>query len=155
MKGYFQKEDLTSACIDSDGWLHTGDTGRFDEDGFLHVNGRIKDLIVLEDGTTLHPQEVESLLLSSTLVKDACVLAAKNPDTQANEVAVVIVPYKLDEHYLAAARKDIERICQTLDSSKKPARIAFSTRDLPHTHTGNLKRQDVARLLESDGAMIK
>jgi len=155
MKGYFQNDVLTSQCIDSDGWLHTGDLGRFDDDGFLHITGRLVDLIVLADGKKVHPREIESFLVSSSFVKDICVLSAKNPVTQADEMVAVVVPYKLDDHYIAAARKDIDQICRTLDSFKKPKRIAFSTRDLPHTQSGNVKRQEVARLLECEGAVIK
>ena len=155
MKGYFQNEELTLQSVDADGWLHTGDVGGFDEDGFLHVSGRMTDMIFLADGATLHPQGIESLLMSSAFVKDVCVLGVKNPITQTSEIVAVIVPIKLDEHYIAATRKDIDLLCQSLDLAKQPQRIAFSTKELPRTHSGNLKRHEVAKLLETDGAMIK
>jgi non-ribosomal peptide synthetase component E (peptide arylation enzyme) len=59
MRGYFRREDLTNVVIDQAGWFYTGDLGSFDDDGFLFVTGRIKDLIVLTGGKKVYPEEVE------------------------------------------------------------------------------------------------
>ena len=61
MKGYFNRPDLTRQVIDHSGWLHTGDIGYIDEDGYLFVDGRMKNIIVLGSGKKVQPEELEAL----------------------------------------------------------------------------------------------
>lgn len=59
MKGYYKNEEKTREVLDEDGWFRTGDSGRLDEDGRLYLNGRTKNVIVLESGNNVYPEEVE------------------------------------------------------------------------------------------------
>lgn len=74
MIGYY-KDPQATAEVMRDGWFHTGDLGRLDEKGYLHITGRRKDLIVLENGKNVHPEEIEGYLTELPLVTEAVVWA--------------------------------------------------------------------------------
>ena len=78
MKGYFENDAATEACI-KDGWFHTGDIGSFDEEGFLRITDRKKDIIVTAGGKNVSPQNIESRILADTLFLQAVVLGDKRP----------------------------------------------------------------------------
>jgi len=76
MLGYYKDPEATAAKIDSDGWLHTGDKGHLDEDGYLYVEGRLEqDIIVLPNGENIRPDNIESLINALPEVKESIVLA--------------------------------------------------------------------------------
>ena len=76
MLGYYKDPAATAAKIDSDGWLHTGDKGHLDEDGYLYVEGRLEqDIIVLPNGENIRPDNIESLINALPEVKESIVLA--------------------------------------------------------------------------------
>ena len=73
MKGYYNMPEQTAACIDENGWLHSGDIGRMDEDGYYYITGRLKDLII-RGGENISPKEVEDFLGKMPGVKDVAVV---------------------------------------------------------------------------------
>ena len=76
MLGYYKDPEATAAKIDSDGWLHTGDKGHLDEDGYLYVEGRLEqDIIVLPNGENIRPDNIESLINALPEVRESIVLA--------------------------------------------------------------------------------
>lgn len=76
MLGYYKDPEATAAKIDSDGWLHTGDKGHLDEDGYLYVEGRLEqDIIVLSNGENIRPDNIEVLINALPEVKESIVLA--------------------------------------------------------------------------------
>ncbi len=77
MKGYYKMPDETDATL-KDGWLHTGDKGYIDEDGFLFINGRVKNLIILSNGENISPEEIENKLALSPLVAEVIVTGENN-----------------------------------------------------------------------------
>lgn len=79
MKGYLGRPDATTAMIDTDGWLHTGDVGHVDEDGWLFVVDRVKELIKYK-GFQVAPAELEALLLTHPGIADAAVIGTYNAD---------------------------------------------------------------------------
>lgn len=74
MKGYYNMPEATAAAISPEGWLHSGDLGVMDENGYLRVTGRIKDMII-RGGENVYPREVEEYLLSMPGVLDVQVVA--------------------------------------------------------------------------------
>ena len=89
MMGYVNAPELTRQIITEDGWLCTGDIGYEDEDGFIHITGRKKSLIILSNGANVSPEQIENLLLDHQLIKEALVYGEGNtivaeiyPDSQ-------------------------------------------------------------------------
>ena len=77
MKGYYQMPDETAETL-KDGWLHTGDKGYMDEDGYLFINGRVKNLIILSNGENVSPEELENKLALNPLVAEVIVTGEEN-----------------------------------------------------------------------------
>jgi long-chain acyl-CoA synthetase len=77
MQGYYNKPANTAEAIDKDGWLHTGDIGQFDEDGYLKITDRKKNLIVLSNGKKVAPQPMENWLSESSFISHAIILGDK------------------------------------------------------------------------------
>jgi long-chain acyl-CoA synthetase len=74
MLGYYKDEEATAETIDADGWLHTGDLGRLDEQGFLYLTGRSKNMILTAAGQNIYPEEIESQLNNMPCVEESLVL---------------------------------------------------------------------------------
>ncbi|MBN1288655.1 MAG: long-chain fatty acid--CoA ligase [Actinobacteria bacterium] len=77
MKGYLNDPGATAAVWDSDGWFHTGDIGYLDEDGFLFINDRKRDLIITSGGKNVAPQNIENALKLESLIEQVCVVGDK------------------------------------------------------------------------------
>lgn len=77
--GYFRDEAATSATIDDDGWLHTGDVGELDDEGFLTITDRMKDLIITAGGKNISPSEIENNLKVSPYIREAVVIGDRRP----------------------------------------------------------------------------
>lgn len=77
MKGYYQMPEETAETL-KDGWLHTGDKGYMDEDGYLFINGRVKNLIILSNGENISPEEIENKLALNPLVGEVIVTGENN-----------------------------------------------------------------------------
>ncbi len=74
MLGYYQDEEATAETIDADGWLHTGDLGRLDDDGHLFLTGRSKNMILTASGQNVYPEEIESQLNNMRCVEESLIL---------------------------------------------------------------------------------
>jgi long-chain acyl-CoA synthetase len=148
MAGYWNDDALTRETVDADGWLHTGDLGHLDDDGFLFVTGRAKDLIVLESGKKVQPEEVETVLQHSGLFADVCVVgvvAADGRSPSAERVCAVVVPAQTmtdDE-----VQVEVARLSAGLSGYKRPRLVDVWDTDasLPRTAKRSVRRSEVAR----------
>jgi len=75
-QGYFRNPEATAQTVDADGWLHTGDVGVLDDDGFLKITDRKKDILITAGGKNIAPSEIENALKVSPYVREAIVLGA-------------------------------------------------------------------------------
>ena len=91
MKGYWRQPEATAAAIDRDGWFHTGDIGYLDEDGFLFIADRLKDMVI-SGGENVYPAEVESALYAHPAIAEIAVIGL--PDAQWGEAVVAVVALK-------------------------------------------------------------
>jgi O-succinylbenzoic acid--CoA ligase len=132
---FVQGPTVAPGAADSDGWLHTGDLGRIDEEGFLFVEDRIDDLIV-SGGENVVPAEVEQVLLRHPQVADAAVIGREDPEWQQAVTAVVVLH---DDADLPA--EELRRHCAAeLAGYKVPKRIEIASA-LPRTPSGKLLRR--------------
>ncbi|HUQ04060.1 MAG TPA: AMP-binding protein [Kofleriaceae bacterium] len=143
MKGYLDRPDLTAQVIDNDGWLHTGDLGRIDADGFLYVTGRAKDLIVLGGGKKVYPDEVEAVLAASPRFAEVCVLGVRARQGH-DEVCAVVVPIADGGDDSVDAETEIARMLSDVASFKRPTRVVVRSEPIPRTTTRKAKRAALA-----------
>jgi acyl-CoA synthetase (AMP-forming)/AMP-acid ligase II len=130
-----QGPTVAPGCADSDGWLHSGDLGRIDDEGFLYVEDRIDDLIVT-GGENVVPAEVEQVLLRHPEVADAAVVGREDPEWQQAVTAVVV----LREH-AELPTEELRRHCASeLAGYKVPKRIEIASA-LPRSPSGKLLRR--------------
>ncbi len=130
-----QGPTVAPGCADADGWLHTGDLGRIDEEGFLYVTDRIDDLIV-SGGENVVPAEVERVLMGHPEVVDAAVVGREDPEWQQAVTAIVVL-----RSGSATSADDLRRHCaEALAPFKVPKRIELASA-LPRTPSGKLMRR--------------
>ncbi len=160
MQGYYKRPDLTKEAIDSDGWFHTGDVGKIDQDGYLYITGRLKNLIVLAGGKKIHPEEVEGVISNCQSVKEVCVLglcdSSGNKKDQEQVVAVVTPSdnfKSMHANHNGNADKELIKLVEkeyvNLASYKQPTRIIVLDEELPKTAIRKVKRNDLINLLKS------
>ena len=133
MKGYLNNPEATAATVDSDGWLHTGDIGVVDEDGYLEITDRLKELIKVK-GYQVAPAELEALLLKHPQISDAAVIPI--PDAEAGERPKAFV--------VATAALSSEQVMQFVDAQvsyyKRLAQVAFVDA-IPKSPSGKILRR--------------
>lgn len=78
MRGYFGQEDATRAAIDEQGWLHSGDLGVLDEDGYLRITGRLKDMVI-RGGENIYPAEIEAMFYKHPKIAEVAVFGIPDP----------------------------------------------------------------------------
>jgi long-chain acyl-CoA synthetase len=150
MKGYYKNPEATAACISSDGWFNTGDVGHIDEDGFISIQGRIKDLIVLGSGKKVAPEEVEPHFRDIPKVQEFCIIGTKSEHgaTQGTEiVTAVVVLNPMDISEKEKIQKKLIHEALNLSYYKRPTRFVFLTEPLPKTTTLKIKKNLVKELI--------
>jgi acyl-CoA synthetase (AMP-forming)/AMP-acid ligase II len=136
MRGYWGREADTAAAV-RDGWFHTGDAGSLDEDGFLYIRDRIKDMIV-SGGENIYPAELESVLMGHPAVADVAVIGV--PDDRWGETVRAIVVRRpgaeLEEQELIDWSRD------RLAGFKRPRTVAF-THAIPRNPSGKILKREL------------
>ncbi len=141
MKGYFNRPDETAEVL-KDGWLHTGDLGHLDENGYLYITGRKKEIIVLSNGKNINPSEIEAKIENTAAcVSDIGVFADKD------QLRAIIVPNKAelknkdeDSIYNTIKWEVIDKYNQSVAPYKKITSFTIFHSELPRTRLGKLQR---------------
>lgn len=131
MQGYYKNPEATQAAI-QDGYLHTGDLGKFDDQGKLHIIGRKKEVLVLPSGTKIFLPEYEMQLSQALHEDDLCVML----DNRSKVIAIVSAEGKKPEDYQEA----LNQFNSTKERSEQVTRLEVRAEPLPRTATGKLKR---------------
>lgn len=146
MKGYYRLPEATAAAFDELGYLKTGDIGRFDDDGFLYITGRLKEMLII-GGENVFPREIEEVLNKHPSVKDSGVVGL--PDPMRGEVPVAFVELKEDA---AFDERELIGWCRKfLAGYKVPAEVRRLDA-LPRNPTGKVMRRELKALLSQDAA---
>jgi len=137
MRGYWRNADASAATL-ANGWLHTGDLGTFDGDGFLTLKDRSKDLII-SGGSNIYPREVEEALLIHPGIAEVAVIGRAHPDWGEEVVACVVPRFPLPD---AEARRAFEsaldaHCLEHIARFKRPKAYVFMTA-LPKNNTGKV-----------------
>jgi fatty-acyl-CoA synthase len=144
-KGYWNNPEATAASLDADGWFHTGDLARRDEDGFFYIAGRKKDMLI-SGGVNVYPAEIEAELLLHPAVQDVAVVGI--PDPKWGEVGAAFVV--LRQNMTATEAELAEFLTKTLAKYKIPRRWVF--RDaLPRTPYGKVVKGELRDSLAALG----
>jgi long-chain acyl-CoA synthetase len=134
MKGYYEKPDATASTITPEGWLRTGDVGVMDEDGFVKIVDRIKDMILVS-GFNVYPNEIEEVLASHPKVLEAAAIGV--PDEKSGEAVKVFVVKK----DASLTQEEVMAHCnENLTGYKRPRVVVFRD-ELPKTNVGKILRR--------------
>ncbi len=156
MKGYYEAPEMTAKVL-KDGWFHTGDIGRIDEDGHLVICGRSKNVIVSEAGKNIYPEEVEEEILKSLYVKEVCVLGKKSPKG-GEAVFAVVVPNEevfkvkgVGGQEREVLEQEVKKASSRLADYKRVEDFVVVMEELPKTTTLKHKRLEIIDLLRQKG----
>lgn len=144
MMGYVNAPELTAEVITKDGWLRTGDIGMEDEEGFLHITGRKKNLIILSNGANVSPEQIENLILDHQLIEETLVYGEGN-----TIVAEVYPNHKYGKlHKITDVREEIEKIISAVNSElqsyKKIMKVIIRKTPFKRTSTNKIIRNQRA-----------
>lgn len=141
MKGYYNKPEETRAVIDADGWFHTGDMGVVDDEGFLTISGRIKDMLIVS-GENVYPREIEAVLEQHPAVVQAAVIG--QPDESRGEVPIAFILCAEGQEVTESELRNFAR--QFLAGFKVPRQIRVC-RELPLGPTGKILKRKLREML--------
>ena len=158
MLGYYGMPELT-AEVKRDGWFYTGDLGYLDADGFLHITGRKKNVIVTANGKNVFPEELETYLCRSPFIAEAVVVGV--PNERKNDLDVVALIYPNAAHLAEVCGKDytpeqvrtelaraVEEVNGLVQSYKRIVRFVPVAEEFPKNASHKIRRAGLERLAE-------
>jgi long-chain acyl-CoA synthetase len=141
MLGYYKDPEATARKIDSDGWLHTGDKGHLDEDGYLYVEGRLEqDIIVLPNGENIRPDNIESLINALPEVSESIVLARDG------KLVAIVVP-KITNDQSSMTNTDLRRMILRNVNPSLPLYSQLYDVEITDTPLAKTEKQTIKRYL--------
>jgi long-chain acyl-CoA synthetase len=150
MEGYYLREGATREVL-KDGWLHSGDLGFLDEEGYLFIQGRMKDIIVLSSGKNVSAEEVSEHYLAAPAIKEIFVT------TDAKEEKLVAVIFPDFDYFRQSGETDIywrvkwylEFFSQRLEPYKRVKDFVLTNQELPKTRLGKVKRHEATAIYQA------
>jgi len=144
MEGYWNDPERTAETVDAEGWLHSGDLGVMDEDGYVQVVGRLKDMII-RGGENIYPREIEEFLFTHPKIQDAKVVGI--PDEKYGEEVCVWIKLKEGE---LLSEEDIRAFCKDHIAYFKVPRYIRLVDDFPMTVTGKVQKFKMREQMEKE-----
>ena len=148
MSGYLNEPELTAETI-VDGWLRTGDLGKFDPQGHLHLSGRKKNMIVTEEGKNIYPEDIEAAF-ESLPAKEFCVFAANYiwpKRSMVGEQLIIAIHLENNQQFTDALKQDVIQRNNRLLNYKRIHGIVLFDEDFPRTASLKIKRNELAERL--------
>ena len=142
MTCYYRDEKATAEAL-KDGWLYTGDMAMQDEDGFIYLVDRKKDVIIT-GGENLYPVQIENFLSAYEKIKDVAVIGL--PDPRLGEIAAAIIEIKKG---MTCSEDEINQFCMELPRYKRPRKIIFA--DVPRNPTGKIEKPKLRKIYGGEG----
>lgn len=147
MTCYYRDPKATAEVLDDEGWLYTGDMAQEDEDGFIFLVDRKKDVII-SGGENLYPVQIEDCIREYDAVKDVAVIGL--PDTRLGEIATAIIEIK--QGY-TCTEEEIEKLCMKMPRYKRPKKIIFA--DIPRNPTGKIEKPKLRQIYCGESVVAK
>lgn len=152
MRGYYKNPEATTAIIDKEGWLHSGDLGVKDRDGNYRITGRIKDMII-RGGENIYPREIEEFLYQMPEVKDVQVAGVPSPK-YGEEVGAFIILHE----GVSITEEDVKDFCRGKISRFKIPKYIFFMKEYPMTASGKIQKYKLrelsAEMLQKQGIEV-
>ncbi len=159
MLGYYENEEETNKVL-KDGWLHTGDLASLDEDGYIFLHGRKKNVIVLKNGKNIYPEELEILIANLPYAEESMVFGQKRHDDSDERDLVICAKIVYNKDYMKETyktedpediqriiKKDIDGINEDLPIYKQMLRVITTDQPMIKTTTGKVKRFEEVKKL--------
>jgi long-chain acyl-CoA synthetase len=138
MKGYWRRPEETGAVLSADGWFRTGDLGRADEDGFLSIVDRKKELII-RGGYNIYPREIEEVLYEHPAVRECAVVGIPHPELGEEVGAAVALA-----HSASVTPADLRQYVKERVAAYKYPRHVWFVDELPKGPTNKILKREIA-----------
>jgi long-chain acyl-CoA synthetase len=145
MKCYYKAPDKTAQALEPDGWLHTGDLGYMDEDGFVFVTGRIKELII-KGGENIAPREIDEALYKHPAVQDAAAVGIPDDDYGEDIMCCCVLKPGRD-----CSEEELREFCRGELGEFKTPKVIRVMKELPKGPSGKIQRLKLPTLVQATG----
>jgi fatty-acyl-CoA synthase len=149
MKGYWQDAPATRAAVDGDGWMHTGDLGVMDDDGYINIVGRAKDMVI-RGGENIYPREIEEVLFGHPAIAAVQVIGV--PDARMGEELMAWVTFREESH---ATEEELRTFCHERVAHFKVPRYWKVTSEFPMTVTGKVQKFKMRELAVAELGLVE
>ncbi len=147
MKCYYKDPKATDEILGEDGWLYTGDMAREDEDGFIWLVDRKKDVII-SGGENIYPVQIEDFLRSNAKIKDVAVIGI--PEKRLGEITLAVIEVKEGEEM---TEDEVNSFCLELPRYKRPRKIVFAT--VPRNPTGKIEKPALRKKYAGESLVLQ
>ncbi|MEI8176487.1 MAG: AMP-binding protein [Candidatus Omnitrophota bacterium] len=159
MKGYFRRPEETAEVI-REGWFDSGDIGYLDQEGYLFLTGRQKEIIVLSNGKNIYPDEIEAHYRASGCIQEICVTGFLKNGVTAGLGAVIVPNMEFfkktgEVNIHDKVKWELENLSKGLPAYKRVISYCISKEELPKTRLGKIKRYEVERRFSADLASAR